>query len=84
MRRLKPKAVATLLGTVAATNAEASETRLGNEAAGSKVLHLAAHGGYNVVNPLFSAIYLAPDGAGTAGDGRPRNPRGLRPGPEGQ
>ena len=34
------------------------------------MIHLAAHGGYNVANPLYSAIYLAPGGAGTAGDGR--------------
>ena len=64
------QAVAALLGTVAVTNTEASETRLRNEAAGSKVLHLAAHGEYNVVNPLYSAIYLAPGGEGAAGDGR--------------
>ena len=34
------------------------------------MIHLAAHGGYNAANPLYSAIYLAPGGAGTAGDGR--------------
>ncbi len=64
------QAVASLLGTAAVTNAEASETRLRDEAADSKVIHLAAHGGYNVANPLYSAIYLAPGGEGTAGDGR--------------
>jgi CHAT domain-containing protein/tetratricopeptide (TPR) repeat protein len=64
------QAVASLLGTAAVTGVEASETRLRDEAAGSKVIHLAAHGGYNVTNPLYSAIYLAPGGAGAAGDGR--------------
>ncbi len=64
------QAVASLLGTAAVTDAEASETRLRKEAAGSKVIHLAAHGGYNVANPLYSAIYLAPGGEGAAGDGR--------------
>ncbi len=64
------QAVAALLGTAAVTDTEASETRLRDEAAGSKVIHLAAHGGYNVANPLYSAIYLAPGGEGTAGDGR--------------
>jgi CHAT domain-containing protein len=64
------KAVASLLDTVAVTDAEASETRLRDEAAGSRVIHLAAHGGYNVANPLYSAVYLAPDGEGTSGDGR--------------
>ena len=34
------------------------------------MIHLAAHGGYNVANPLYSAIYLAPGGEGAAGDGR--------------
>ena len=64
------EAVAALLGTTAVTGTEASETRLRAEAAGSKVLHLAAHGGYNTANPLYSAIYLAPGGAGAVGDGR--------------
>jgi len=31
---------------------------------------LAAHGGYDVANPLYSAIYLAPGGEGASGDGR--------------
>ena len=34
------------------------------------MIHLAAHGDYNKANPLYSTIYLAPGGAGTAGDGR--------------
>lgn len=64
------EAIASLLGTVAVTDAEASESRLRDEAAGSRVIHLAAHGGYNVANPLYSAIYLAPGGEGTADDGQ--------------
>ena len=78
------QAVAALLGTTAVTDAAASETRLRKEAAGSKVIHLAAHGGYNVANPLYSAIYLAPGGAGAAGRWPAGGARDLRSEPAGQ
>jgi CHAT domain-containing protein len=56
------KAVAERLGASVYTGAEASEARLRSGASGVGVVHLAAHGRYNVANPLYSAIYLAPSG----------------------
>jgi len=64
------KSVASLLHASAAIGAEASEARLREGAAGAGVVHLAAHGSYNVANSLYSAIFLVPGGQGTGGDGR--------------
>jgi CHAT domain-containing protein/tetratricopeptide (TPR) repeat protein len=40
----------------------ATETAVRDRTAQASILHLAAHGHYNPDNPLFSTIYLAPDG----------------------
>ena len=40
----------------------ATESALREQAPQAGLLHLAAHGGYNPYNPLYSAIALAPDG----------------------
>ena len=53
-------AVADLFATSAYTITAASESRFWSVVEGSQVVHLAAHGSYNVANPLFSAIQLAP------------------------
>jgi CHAT domain-containing protein/tetratricopeptide (TPR) repeat protein len=53
-------AVAALLQTSVLTDAAASEADLYQLVQGARVLHLAAHGGYNQANALYSAIYLAP------------------------
>ena len=55
--------VAGLLGVGALTGAEASETRLRTGVTGVGVVHLAAHGGFNTANPLYSTIYLAAGGS---------------------
>jgi tetratricopeptide (TPR) repeat protein len=65
--------VANSLGIPAYIGADASETRLRSSAAETRVLHIAAHGGYNLANPLYSAISLAPhgtEGNTEANDGR--------------
>ena len=61
------QAVAEGLGAAVYTGREASEARLRRQVGGRGVVHLAAHGGYNVVAPLYSAIHLAP---GDGQDGR--------------
>ncbi|MDL1942395.1 DUF2225 domain-containing protein [Chloroflexi bacterium CFX2] len=43
-------------------NEFATESIVRDRAGESGVLHLAAHGNYNIANPLYSAIYLASDG----------------------
>lgn len=53
-------AVADLLGVPSYTETEAQETRFWSDVRGSGVVHLAAHGSYNVANPLYSAIHLSP------------------------
>jgi CHAT domain-containing protein/Tfp pilus assembly protein PilF len=53
------QAVAGLLATTAYTGRSASEMRLRANLTGTRVLHIAAHGEYNVANPLSSAIVLA-------------------------
>jgi CHAT domain-containing protein len=54
-------AVADLLGASAYTETEAQETRFWSDVQGAEVVHLAAHGSYNVSNPLYSAIHLSPN-----------------------
>jgi CHAT domain-containing protein len=60
-------AISTLLAAPVHTGSGASETLLRDQATHSQILHLAAHGNYNQDNPLYSAIYLAPD---SESDGR--------------
>lgn len=55
-------AVATLLNTTALTGTAASELELRQVVSGTSVLHLAAHGNYDAVDPLASLIALAPGG----------------------
>jgi CHAT domain-containing protein/Tfp pilus assembly protein PilF len=57
------QAVAQALGTRAYTGSDASEARLRTETARARVVHLAAHGSYNVAAPLYSTIFLAPSEA---------------------
>lgn len=64
------KSIASLLHVSAAIGAEANEARLRVAAVGAGVVHLAAHGGYNTFNPLYSTIYLAPSGQASDADGR--------------
>lgn len=54
--------VAELFNTHALMGADASETILQTKAGRAGVLHLAAHGSYNSVAPLFSRLWLAPGG----------------------
>lgn len=61
------EAVAGLLRVSAYLGNKATEAQLRLASAGAKVVHLAAHGGYNAANPLYSTIYLAP---GDGQDGR--------------
>lgn len=62
-------AVATTLGVRDYTGTTATELQLHESIVGSAVLHLAVHGAYNQYNPLYSALYLAPDIGGQY-DGR--------------
>jgi CHAT domain-containing protein len=55
------QAIASLLGTTVYTATAASETQLRTSAADARIIHLAAHGGYNPFNPLYSLIALADD-----------------------
>lgn len=64
------RSVASLLHASVAIGAEASESRLREGATGAGVVHLAAHGGYNTANPLYSTIYLAPSDQASGDDGR--------------
>ncbi len=59
-------AVADLFGVPAYTGANAPEIRFWSDVQGAGIIHLAAHGSYNVANPLYSAIHLSP-GAGDTG-----------------
>ena len=56
------RAVAKLLGVTAHIGPDAQERLLWEQAGAARVVHLAAHGGYNPFNPLYSLIALAPGG----------------------
>jgi CHAT domain-containing protein/Tfp pilus assembly protein PilF len=56
------QAIADLLGTTVYTATAASEVQLRTTVPGVGIVHLAAHGGYNAANPLYSLIALAPGG----------------------
>jgi len=58
------EAVAQTLGSNDYTGANATELQLRESVSGKAVLHLAVHGSYNQYNPLYSALYLAPDSNG--------------------
>jgi tetratricopeptide (TPR) repeat protein len=60
--------IATLYGTEPLLRDAATESAVREQAAGAGVLHLAAHGEFNLANPLYSTIYLAPGDEG--GEGR--------------
>jgi tetratricopeptide (TPR) repeat protein/CHAT domain-containing protein len=55
------KSIAGLYHTKALLGKNASEGAVRAQAEQAGVLHLAAHGIYNPINPLYSALYLAPD-----------------------
>jgi CHAT domain-containing protein/Tfp pilus assembly protein PilF len=52
--------VAALLGTVPLLEGEASESALRTRVGEAGVVHLAAHGSFNLAAPLFSRLWLAP------------------------
>jgi len=54
--------IATLYGTEPLLREAATEAEIRKQAAGMGVLHLAAHGQFNLANPLYSTIELAPGG----------------------
>lgn len=53
--------IASLLRTSPALEHNATESALQEQAASTSILHLAAHGEYNSINPLYSALYLTAD-----------------------
>lgn len=53
--------IAQLFGTQAFIGAEATETLAKSQGGQSGILHIAAHGEYNLDNPLFSTVYLTAD-----------------------
>ncbi len=55
------KAIARLFHITPFMGREATETRLRLQAKDANILHLAVHGEYNPINPLFSTLYLTPD-----------------------
>lgn len=59
--------ITALFGSHPLLDAAATESQVLAYGGQNNILHLAAHGKYNAANPLFSAIYLAADGAN---DGR--------------
>jgi hypothetical protein len=59
--------ISNMWGTTPLIGAAATEATVREQAAQSSFLHLAAHGSYNIANPLYSTIYLA---AGAGQDGR--------------
>jgi CHAT domain-containing protein len=63
--------IAALYGAAALTGERATERTVWEQAGQSSVLHLAAHGEYNIYNPLYSTIYLAPDAAQPEGAVQP-------------
>jgi CHAT domain-containing protein/Tfp pilus assembly protein PilF len=56
------QAIATLYDVQPLLGETATESALWEQVSQAGILHLAAHGGYNRYNPLYSAIALAPDG----------------------
>lgn len=55
------KVIADLFNMTPLLGKEATESALNAHAAQAGILHIAAHGSYNSTNPLYSALYLAPD-----------------------
>lgn len=55
-------AIARLYGVAPLLGPQATANTLRTQAAQAGIVHLAAHGTYNQVDPLASAIYLAPEG----------------------
>ena len=49
---------------------EASEARVKAEAGRARVLHFATHGAFEPASPLYSALLLAPEAAGSVENGR--------------
>ncbi|NJN18424.1 MAG: CHAT domain-containing protein, partial [Oscillochloris sp.] len=56
---IEARAVADLFGCEAYLESQATLTNLRREAAGSSLIHLAAHGDFRADNPLFSGVSLA-------------------------
>lgn len=56
------KVIASLYGAIPLLGKDATESAVRANATTTGILHLAAHGTYNPSNPLYSTIYLAPDG----------------------
>ena len=56
------QAVGNLFHTAVYTGTRASKAQLWQQVEGSAIVHLAAHGGYNEANALYSDIALAPGG----------------------
>ena len=61
------QAVAALYDVQPLLSEVATESAVREHASQAGILHLAAHGEFNVYNPLYSTLYLAPD---AANDGR--------------
>jgi CHAT domain-containing protein/Tfp pilus assembly protein PilF len=55
------RSVASLLGTKPLLEENATESALSQNSPNISILHLAAHGEYNSINPLYSALYLTGD-----------------------
>lgn len=55
-------AIATLFGVMPLLRQDATESAVRVRSEDVGMLHLAAHGAYNAANPLYSTVYLAPDG----------------------
>lgn len=55
------EAIARLFNTTSFINSEATESRVRSQAPTANILHLAVHGEYNPINPLFSTLYLTAD-----------------------
>lgn len=55
------KTIAGLYNTTPLLGQDATESALDIQSAQAGILHIAAHGSYNPANPLYSALYLAPD-----------------------
>lgn len=54
--------IASLFGTTPLLTSEATETTVRQQVSTANILHLGAHGRYNTVAPMQSAIYLTPGG----------------------
>jgi CHAT domain-containing protein len=55
------QAIAGLYRTTPLIGKNATESAVQSQVGRAGVLHLAAHGSYNTIDPMYSAIYLAPD-----------------------